>query len=159
MHPNSQLMDCLLCMSCDPKFRLCLLVTFSLESFFLLMCFHPGLQSVELLPNSYPLSSTESEQLHRKHAVSMVSPDMGLVSMVRQGILALQLLPPNSSSGTPSLMLILHLKQCRYYSKNKTKNVLLINPKQVLQLHRFYGQYYQMSLISKHTTLKVCSKN
>ncbi|CAG01160.1 unnamed protein product, partial [Tetraodon nigroviridis] len=44
-------------------------------------------------------SSSASEQLHRKHAVSMVSADMGLVSMVRQGILALQLLPPNSSSG------------------------------------------------------------
>lgn len=29
----------------------------------------------------------------------MVAADMGLVSMVRQGILALQLLPPNSSSG------------------------------------------------------------
>ncbi|XP_041790475.1 KICSTOR complex protein SZT2 isoform X2 [Chelmon rostratus] len=29
----------------------------------------------------------------------MVSADMGLVSMVRQGILALQLLPPNSSAG------------------------------------------------------------
>lgn len=30
----------------------------------------------------------------------MVSSDMGLVSMVRQGILALQLLPPNSSAGS-----------------------------------------------------------
>ncbi|XP_056893432.1 KICSTOR complex protein SZT2 isoform X1 [Takifugu flavidus] len=56
-------------------------------------------QSVELLQNSGPLSNTVAEQLHRKHAVSMVSADMGLVSMVRQGILALQLLPPNSSSG------------------------------------------------------------
>uniref|UniRef100_A0A7N8XHG3 SZT2 subunit of KICSTOR complex n=1 Tax=Mastacembelus armatus TaxID=205130 RepID=A0A7N8XHG3_9TELE len=37
--------------------------------------------------------------LHRKQGISMVSADMGLVSMVRQGILALQLLPPNSSAG------------------------------------------------------------
>ncbi|XP_034149809.1 KICSTOR complex protein SZT2 isoform X1 [Esox lucius] len=35
----------------------------------------------------------------RKHRVSMVTADVGLVSMVRQGILALQLLPPNSSAG------------------------------------------------------------
>ncbi|KAM9530243.1 KICSTOR complex protein SZT2-like isoform 5-T5 [Salvelinus alpinus] len=35
----------------------------------------------------------------RKHGVSMVTADVGLVSMVRQGILALQLLPPNSSAG------------------------------------------------------------
>lgn len=68
------------------------------------MCFHPVLQSVELLQNPCPLSSTEPGQLHRKHAVSMVSADMGLVSMVRQGILALQLLPPNSSSGMFGLM-------------------------------------------------------
>ena len=39
------------------------------------------------------------DQLHRKQGMSMVSADMGLVSMVRQGILALQLLPPNSSAG------------------------------------------------------------
>lgn len=60
------------------------------------MYFRPVFQSVELLQNS---SNTVAEQLHKKHAVSMVSADMGLVSMVRQGILALQLLPPNSSSG------------------------------------------------------------
>ncbi|XP_051929765.1 KICSTOR complex protein SZT2 isoform X2 [Hippocampus zosterae] len=35
----------------------------------------------------------------RRPNISMVSSDMGLVSMVRQGILALQLLPPNSSAG------------------------------------------------------------
>lgn len=29
----------------------------------------------------------------------MVTADVGLVSMIRQGILALQLLPPNSSAG------------------------------------------------------------
>uniref|UniRef100_W5MA35 SZT2 subunit of KICSTOR complex n=1 Tax=Lepisosteus oculatus TaxID=7918 RepID=W5MA35_LEPOC len=34
-----------------------------------------------------------------KLGVSMVTADVGLVSMVRQGILALQLLPPNSSAG------------------------------------------------------------
>uniref|UniRef100_A0A673A1P1 SZT2 subunit of KICSTOR complex n=1 Tax=Sphaeramia orbicularis TaxID=375764 RepID=A0A673A1P1_9TELE len=39
------------------------------------------------------------EQPYRKQGVTMVSADMGLVSMVRQGILALQLLPPNSSAG------------------------------------------------------------
>lgn len=63
------------------------------------MYFRAVFQSVELLQNSGSLSNTVAEQLHRKHAVSMVSADMGLVSMVRQGILALQLLPPNSSSG------------------------------------------------------------
>lgn len=72
---------------------------FSLEPLFMEMYFPPVFQSVELLQNSGSLSNTVAEQLHRKHAVSMVSADMGLVSMVRQGILALQLLPPNSSSG------------------------------------------------------------
>ena len=32
-------------------------------------------------------------------AVPMVSPDMGFVNMLRYGILALQLLPENSSAG------------------------------------------------------------
>uniref|UniRef100_W5L0P6 SZT2 subunit of KICSTOR complex n=1 Tax=Astyanax mexicanus TaxID=7994 RepID=W5L0P6_ASTMX len=40
-----------------------------------------------------------SEHLQRKQGVSMVTADVGLVSMVRQGILALQLLPPNSTAG------------------------------------------------------------
>ncbi|XP_041861304.1 KICSTOR complex protein SZT2 isoform X2 [Melanotaenia boesemani] len=44
-------------------------------------------------------SNNMEDQLHRKQGMSMVSADMGLVSMVRQGILALQLLPPNSSAG------------------------------------------------------------
>ncbi|XP_075472186.1 KICSTOR complex protein SZT2 isoform X4 [Ascaphus truei] len=35
----------------------------------------------------------------RKMGVSMVTADIGLVSMIRQGILALQLLPANSSAG------------------------------------------------------------
>ncbi|XP_063057669.1 KICSTOR complex protein SZT2 isoform X2 [Engraulis encrasicolus] len=39
------------------------------------------------------------EEPQRKLGVSMVTADVGLVSMVRQGILALQLLPPNSSAG------------------------------------------------------------
>ncbi|KAG7488258.1 hypothetical protein MATL_G00032180 [Megalops atlanticus] len=39
------------------------------------------------------------DQPQRKLGVSMVTADVGLVSMVRQGILALQLLPPNSSAG------------------------------------------------------------
>uniref|UniRef100_A0AAY4B5N6 SZT2 n=1 Tax=Denticeps clupeoides TaxID=299321 RepID=A0AAY4B5N6_9TELE len=40
-----------------------------------------------------------SKRPQRKQGVSMVTADVGLVSMVRQGILALQLLPPNSSAG------------------------------------------------------------
>ncbi|XP_036969602.1 KICSTOR complex protein SZT2 isoform X3 [Acanthopagrus latus] len=44
-------------------------------------------------------NNTLDDQPHRKQGISMVSADMSLVSMVRQGILALQLLPPNSSSG------------------------------------------------------------
>ncbi|XP_056315330.1 LOW QUALITY PROTEIN: KICSTOR complex protein SZT2 [Danio aesculapii] len=39
------------------------------------------------------------EVSQRKPGVSMVTADVGLVSMVRQGILALQLLPPNSGAG------------------------------------------------------------
>ncbi|TRZ02061.1 hypothetical protein DNTS_016329 [Danionella cerebrum] len=39
------------------------------------------------------------EPSQRKPGVSMVTADVGLVSMVRQGILALQLLPPNSGAG------------------------------------------------------------
>ncbi|CAL8307241.1 unnamed protein product [Lota lota] len=38
-------------------------------------------------------------QFHKKQGITMVPADIGLVSMVRQGILALQLLPPNSSAG------------------------------------------------------------
>ncbi|XP_051233683.1 KICSTOR complex protein SZT2 isoform X3 [Dicentrarchus labrax] len=56
-------------------------------------------QSVEPVQSSSLHSSTLDEQPHRKQGISMVSADMGLVSMVRQGILALQLLPPNSSAG------------------------------------------------------------
>ncbi|XP_029987667.1 KICSTOR complex protein SZT2 isoform X2 [Sphaeramia orbicularis] len=54
-------------------------------------------QSVEPVQNS-SLNGVD-EQPYRKQGVTMVSADMGLVSMVRQGILALQLLPPNSSAG------------------------------------------------------------
>ncbi|KAM6963146.1 KICSTOR complex protein SZT2 [Aplochiton taeniatus] len=39
------------------------------------------------------------ERPSRRQGVTMVTADVGLVSMVRQGILALQLLPPNSSAG------------------------------------------------------------
>nr|XP_061790319.1 KICSTOR complex protein SZT2-like [Nerophis lumbriciformis] len=39
------------------------------------------------------------DQPPKRQSISVVSPDVGLVSMVRQGILALQLLPPNSSAG------------------------------------------------------------
>ncbi|XP_036427345.1 KICSTOR complex protein SZT2 isoform X5 [Colossoma macropomum] len=47
---------------------------------------------------SLPIDTVE-EQPQRKQGVSMVTADVGLVSMVRQGILALQLLPPNSTAG------------------------------------------------------------
>ncbi|XP_068095547.1 KICSTOR complex protein SZT2 isoform X3 [Hyperolius riggenbachi] len=40
-----------------------------------------------------------NQQSARKVGVSMVTADIGLVSMIRQGILALQLLPANSSAG------------------------------------------------------------
>ncbi|XP_078141687.1 SZT2 subunit of KICSTOR complex [Centroberyx gerrardi] len=49
--------------------------------------------------SSGPHGGNMDEQPQRKQGVTMVSADMGLVSMVRQGILALQLLPPNSSAG------------------------------------------------------------
>ncbi|XP_023262456.1 KICSTOR complex protein SZT2-like, partial [Seriola lalandi dorsalis] len=54
---------------------------------------------MEPFQNSGLPSNKLDDQPHRKQGVSMVSADMGLVSMVRQGILALQLLPPNSSAG------------------------------------------------------------
>ncbi|KAK2816008.1 hypothetical protein Q5P01_026475 [Channa striata] len=56
-------------------------------------------QSVELIQSSGLYSNNVDDQSYRKQVISMVSADMGLVSMVRQGILALQLLPPNSSAG------------------------------------------------------------
>ncbi|XP_063795396.1 KICSTOR complex protein SZT2 isoform X3 [Pseudophryne corroboree] len=40
-----------------------------------------------------------NQQSGKKMGVSMVTADIGLVSMIRQGILALQLLPANSSAG------------------------------------------------------------
>ncbi|XP_054872770.1 KICSTOR complex protein SZT2 isoform X6 [Amphiprion ocellaris] len=56
-------------------------------------------QSVEPTQSSAHHSNNLDDQPYRKQGISMVSADMGLVSMVRQGILALQLLPPNSSAG------------------------------------------------------------
>lgn len=56
-------------------------------------------QSVEPVQTSSLGSNTLDDQPQRKEGISMVSADMGLVSMVRQGILALQLLPSNSSAG------------------------------------------------------------
>ncbi|XP_060477195.1 KICSTOR complex protein SZT2 isoform X3 [Panthera onca] len=44
-------------------------------------------------------SPDSGEPPGRKVGVSMVTADLGLVSMIRQGILALQLLPSNSSAG------------------------------------------------------------
>ncbi|XP_037683406.1 KICSTOR complex protein SZT2 isoform X4 [Choloepus didactylus] len=44
-------------------------------------------------------SPDSAEPLGRKVGVSIVTADVGLVSMIRQGILALQLLPSNSSAG------------------------------------------------------------
>ncbi|XP_053717013.1 KICSTOR complex protein SZT2 isoform X1 [Synchiropus splendidus] len=56
-------------------------------------------QSANPLQSSNCSNIQADGQPQRKQGVSMVSADMGLVSMVRQGILALQLLPPNSSAG------------------------------------------------------------
>ncbi|XP_044054476.1 KICSTOR complex protein SZT2 isoform X4 [Siniperca chuatsi] len=56
-------------------------------------------QSVEPVQSSSLHNNNLDDQPNRKQGISMVSADMGLVSMVRQGILALQLLPPNSSAG------------------------------------------------------------
>ncbi|XP_029904813.1 KICSTOR complex protein SZT2 isoform X2 [Myripristis murdjan] len=56
-------------------------------------------QFEEPVLNSGPRSANMDGPPQRKQGVTMVSADMGLVSMVRQGILALQLLPPNSSAG------------------------------------------------------------
>ncbi|XP_030582788.1 KICSTOR complex protein SZT2 isoform X3 [Archocentrus centrarchus] len=56
-------------------------------------------QCLEPSQNSSDQSNSSDEHPHRKQGISVVSADMGLVSMVRQGILALQLLPPNSSAG------------------------------------------------------------
>ncbi|XP_074524267.1 KICSTOR complex protein SZT2 isoform X2 [Halichoeres trimaculatus] len=56
-------------------------------------------QPLEPVQSSGVHSNHLDEQPPRKQGISMVSADMGLVSMVRQGILALQLLPPNSSAG------------------------------------------------------------
>uniref|UniRef100_A0A8C6RHF6 SZT2 subunit of KICSTOR complex n=1 Tax=Nannospalax galili TaxID=1026970 RepID=A0A8C6RHF6_NANGA len=54
--------------------------------------YEPQSQAEEQSPES-------GESLGRKIGVSMVTADLGLVSMIRQGILALQLLPSNSSAG------------------------------------------------------------
>nr|XP_015210682.1 PREDICTED: protein SZT2 isoform X1 [Lepisosteus oculatus] len=56
-------------------------------------------QSDGVVLSSGVLNDMMEDQPHRKLGVSMVTADVGLVSMVRQGILALQLLPPNSSAG------------------------------------------------------------
>ncbi|TNN77457.1 Protein SZT2 [Liparis tanakae] len=56
-------------------------------------------EPVEPVQNSSLHSNILDDPPHRKQGISMVSADMGLVTMVRQGILALQLLPPNSSAG------------------------------------------------------------
>ncbi|XP_038267923.1 KICSTOR complex protein SZT2 isoform X3 [Dermochelys coriacea] len=54
---------------------------------------------VDLSPLSQESSCATQEPSGRKPGVSMVTADIGLVSMIRQGILALQLLPSNSSAG------------------------------------------------------------
>ncbi|XP_067157159.1 KICSTOR complex protein SZT2 isoform X2 [Apteryx mantelli] len=54
---------------------------------------------VDLSPLSQESPGDAQEPLGRKPSVSVVTADVGLVSMVRQGILALQLLPSNSSAG------------------------------------------------------------
>ncbi|KAM6262724.1 KICSTOR complex protein SZT2 isoform 4-T4 [Porphyrio hochstetteri] len=54
---------------------------------------------VDLSPLSQESPGDMQEPSGRKPSVSVVTADVGLVSMVRQGILALQLLPSNSSAG------------------------------------------------------------
>nr|XP_009943246.1 PREDICTED: protein SZT2 [Opisthocomus hoazin] len=54
---------------------------------------------VDLSPLSQESPGDVQEPSGRKPSVSVVTADVGLVSMVRQGILALQLLPSNSSAG------------------------------------------------------------
>ncbi|XP_075615764.1 KICSTOR complex protein SZT2 isoform X3 [Balearica regulorum gibbericeps] len=54
---------------------------------------------VDLSPLSQESPGDMQELSGRKPSVSVVTADVGLVSMVRQGILALQLLPSNSSAG------------------------------------------------------------
>ncbi|PKU46462.1 protein szt2 [Limosa lapponica baueri] len=54
---------------------------------------------VDLSPLSQESPGDVQESSGRKPSVSVVTADVGLVSMVRQGILALQLLPSNSSAG------------------------------------------------------------
>ncbi|XP_029355137.1 KICSTOR complex protein SZT2 isoform X2 [Echeneis naucrates] len=57
-------------------------------------------QSMETVQNSnLHRNQVEDQPQWKQGNISMVSADMGLVSMVRQGILALQLLPSNSSAG------------------------------------------------------------
>ncbi|XP_068600053.1 KICSTOR complex protein SZT2 [Brachionichthys hirsutus] len=56
-------------------------------------------QSVEPVQSSGLHNISLDQQPPRNQGVSMVTADMGLISMVRQGILALQLLPTNSSAG------------------------------------------------------------
>uniref|UniRef100_A0A452J1J0 Uncharacterized protein n=1 Tax=Gopherus agassizii TaxID=38772 RepID=A0A452J1J0_9SAUR len=56
----------------------------------------------EMLQQQYepkPQVRQAKELSGRKPGISMVTADIGLVSMIRQGILALQLLPSNSSAG------------------------------------------------------------
>lgn len=54
---------------------------------------------MDLSPLSQEGPGDVQEPSGRKPSVSVVTADVGLVSMVRQGILALQLLPSNSSAG------------------------------------------------------------
>ncbi|KAH0618709.1 hypothetical protein JD844_018144 [Phrynosoma platyrhinos] len=60
--------------------------------------YEPKTQVDLLSLNQEHLCDTQ-ESSGRKLGVSMVTADVGLVSMIRQGILALQLLPSNSSAG------------------------------------------------------------
>lgn len=64
------------------------------------VCLFPFfLSQVDLSPLSQEGPGDVQEPSGRKPSVSVVTADVGLVSMVRQGILALQLLPSNSSAG------------------------------------------------------------
>lgn len=66
---------------------------------FFCSCFFFFLSQVDLSPLSQESPGDVQEPSGRKPSVSVVTADVGLVSMVRQGILALQLLPSNSSAG------------------------------------------------------------
>eukprot|EP00062_Callorhinchus_milii_P003247 gi/632940344/ref/XP_007885267.1/ PREDICTED: protein SZT2 [Callorhinchus milii] len=61
--------------------------------------YNPKVQSDRSVLSQGDANDVYYEQPSRKMTFSMVTSDMGLVNMIRNGILALQLLPSNSSAG------------------------------------------------------------